>query len=55
MVITDFGLARGVEGDNPLASISETGVVVGTAAYMAPEQVEGKSSPRPPTSTRSAS
>jgi tetratricopeptide (TPR) repeat protein len=42
VVITDFGLARGVEGDNPLASISETGVVVGTAAYMAPEQVEGK-------------
>jgi tetratricopeptide (TPR) repeat protein/tRNA A-37 threonylcarbamoyl transferase component Bud32 len=42
VVITDFGLARGVEGDNPLASISETGLVVGTAAYMAPEQVEGK-------------
>jgi tetratricopeptide (TPR) repeat protein len=42
VVVTDFGLARGVEGDNPLASISETGIVVGTAAYMAPEQVEGK-------------
>ena len=42
VVITDFGLARGVEGDSPLASISETGVILGTAAYMAPEQVEGK-------------
>jgi tetratricopeptide (TPR) repeat protein len=40
-VITDFGLARHVDGD-ALASISDTGDVVGTPAYMAPEQVEGK-------------
>jgi tetratricopeptide (TPR) repeat protein/tRNA A-37 threonylcarbamoyl transferase component Bud32 len=42
VVITDFGLARAMEKDADLDSISETGVVVGTPAYMAPEQVEGK-------------
>jgi serine/threonine protein kinase/tetratricopeptide (TPR) repeat protein/TolB-like protein len=40
-VVTDFGLARDVAGGSPLASISDTGTVVGTPAYMAPEQVEG--------------
>ena len=39
-VVTDFGLARDV-GGSALASISDTGTVVGTPAYMAPEQVEG--------------
>lgn len=42
VVITDFGLARVADGGETLASISETGDVVGTPAYMAPEQVEGK-------------
>jgi len=42
VVITDFGLARAMEKDADLSSISETGIVVGTPAYMAPEQVEGK-------------
>ncbi len=40
-VITDFGLARGFAGQDAAASISETGGVVGTPAYMAPEQVRG--------------
>ena len=40
-MITDFGLARGLDAGAALASISEAGAVVGTAAYMAPEQVEG--------------
>ena len=38
-VITDFGLARVVEGDSSTATT--TGLIIGTPAYMAPEQFEG--------------
>ena len=40
-VVTDFGLARTIEREEGLASLSDSGVVVGTPAYMSPEQVRG--------------
>jgi eukaryotic-like serine/threonine-protein kinase len=44
VVITDFGLAlRSVPEDRSLAvSVTGTGEILGTPAYMSPEQVEGK-------------
>ncbi|NOU29684.1 MAG: protein kinase [Polyangiaceae bacterium] len=38
VVITDFGIARGTE---PQEALKTSGNIVGTPAYMAPEQVEG--------------
>ncbi|MGK2859326.1 MAG: protein kinase domain-containing protein [Thermoanaerobaculia bacterium] len=41
-VITDFGLARHAAPGELDTSLTDSGVVVGTPAYMAPEQFEGK-------------
>jgi serine/threonine protein kinase len=46
--VLDFGLARGGEGDSPAASVeqatllTQAGTVLGTTAYMSPEQVEAR-------------
>ena len=42
VVVTDFGLARHASGDSISASVTQTGHILGTPSYMAPEQVEGK-------------
>ncbi len=50
--ILDFGLAKALEGETPVADLShsptlthaatQAGVILGTAAYMSPEQARGK-------------
>ena len=50
--ILDFGLAKAFEGETPITDISQSptltdemtreGVILGTAAYMSPEQARGK-------------
>jgi serine/threonine protein kinase len=55
--ILDFGLAKLVEPEDSSDAITRTasltgrGLVVGTAAYMSPEQAEGRRVERAPTSS----
>ncbi|MEA2499883.1 MAG: eukaryotic-like serine/threonine-protein kinase [Actinomycetota bacterium] len=38
--VTDFGIARALSGDND-QTMTQTGMVIGTAAYLSPEQAQG--------------
>lgn len=38
--VTDFGIARAVGGDDQM-TMTQTGMVIGTAAYLSPEQAQG--------------
>ncbi|HEX2050773.1 MAG TPA: Stk1 family PASTA domain-containing Ser/Thr kinase [Actinomycetota bacterium] len=38
--VTDFGIARALGGDED-ATMTQTGMVIGTAAYLSPEQAQG--------------
>jgi serine/threonine protein kinase len=40
--VTDFGLAKSVAGDGARSAKTATGAIVGTPAYMAPEQVSNR-------------
>ena len=39
--LTDFGLAKRFDSESSIASLTQTGVVIGTVDYMSPEQITG--------------
>jgi serine/threonine protein kinase len=43
VVITDFGIAKALEGSGATAKLTVAGSVMGTPAYMSPEQIQGLS------------
>lgn len=44
--VTDFGIARSVEATPDVASMTGTGMMLGTPGYMSPEQIKGEKSDR---------
>lgn len=40
-VVTDFGIARSAATETAHVSLTASGLIIGSAAYMAPEQIEG--------------
>jgi class 3 adenylate cyclase len=40
--VTDFGLAKRLDSASSVTALTKTGVVVGTADYMSPEQITGR-------------
>src|SRR5260370_26568622 len=53
-VVTDFGIARAVSAADQSRHLTETGTIIGTPAYMSPEQatgateIDGRSDPYSP-------
>ncbi|MDQ3953074.1 MAG: Stk1 family PASTA domain-containing Ser/Thr kinase [Actinomycetota bacterium] len=39
--VTDFGIARALGGSTEQTQMTQTGMVIGTAAYLSPEQAQG--------------
>jgi serine/threonine-protein kinase len=42
VVVTDFGIAKAVASEGDTTDLTRVGTVLGTAKYLAPEQVEGR-------------
>lgn len=40
-VITDFGIAKALEGSGMTAKLTSAGTIIGTPAYMSPEEIKG--------------